>query len=429
MNVLIYGINYTPELTGIGKYTGDLGSWLAQQGHQVTVVTAMPYYPEWKINKHYKGKFWHSETINGVKVFRVPLYVPKKITSIKRIIHEGSFALSSIPILTKLLFKPSFDIVIHVSPPFHLGIPAFILAKIKGSKFLTHVQDLQIDMAKDLKLIKSEFLLNSMFKLEGYILRKSNAVSTITSGMASKLLNKGISCNKIILYPNSVDTHVIKPISKEHSLRNFFGIDINNKVILYSGNIGEKQNLDHIVKVAHSFINQPEVLFVVVGSGVSKDHLTSLAANAPNIRFFPLQPYDKLAQLLAIADIHLVLQKGSTSDLIMPSKLGSIFAAGGCAIVAANSCSFLYQVVHEFNMGILIEPDSIEALYEGIVYALTNDLSVFSSNARSYAEEHLDSAKVLGQFEEHLSELVSGKCIPLSLDGVVEGFDSHSQPY
>src|SRR4030095_13848610 len=98
MKIAVYGINYSPELTGIGKYTGEMATWFAEQGHEVHVITAMPYYPEWKVHEKYKRKLWFSEYIKGVKVFRCPLYVPKKITPLRRIIHEFSFLLSVLPV-------------------------------------------------------------------------------------------------------------------------------------------------------------------------------------------------------------------------------------------------------------------------------------------------------------------------------------------
>src|SRR5271154_6333789 len=139
MRILIYGINYYPELTGIGKYSGEMGAWLSNRGHDVSVITSNPYYPEWKIHDNYKGKLWNKEYIEGVKVYRCPLYVPKKVTTINRILHELSFQLSTFPIWIYKLFQERFDTVICVGPPFHLGLLPLMYSKIRKAKLMMHV--------------------------------------------------------------------------------------------------------------------------------------------------------------------------------------------------------------------------------------------------------------------------------------------------
>jgi colanic acid biosynthesis glycosyl transferase WcaI len=105
MRILIFGINYAPELTGIGKYTGEMAAWLAKKGNQVSVVTALPYYPEWNIHPEYKGKWWTKEFLNNVTLYRCPLYVPKQVTPVERIIHEFSFLLAILPVWIGILFQ------------------------------------------------------------------------------------------------------------------------------------------------------------------------------------------------------------------------------------------------------------------------------------------------------------------------------------
>lgn len=404
MRLLIYGINYAPELTGIGKYTGEMCAWLANQGHDVSVITALPYYPEWTVHEKYSKKTWFIERLDGVNIYRCPLYVPQKVTSARRIIHEFSFLLSTVPMWLTIFLQPKYDVVICVSPPFHLGIFSLLYAKLRKSKLITHIQDLQIDAAKNLGLIKNNFLLQSMFKLEKKLLKSSSLVSTISLGMKRKIADKGIELSKIVLFPNWADETQIRPLSRDESLRKKFGIDDTSKVILYSGNLGEKQGLDIIVDVAKFYASDRNVIFIISGSGGGKENLVRLVneAKLSNVRFFPLQPYERLSALLATADIHLVLQKKSASDLVMPSKLTTILSAGGCSIVTATAGTSLYDVVHEHKLGILVEPESVEALRNGIDYALKSDLGIYRINARKYTESFLSKDYVLRKFEESL---------------------------
>lgn len=407
MKILIFGINYSPELTGIGKYTGEMGAWLASQGHEVAVVTAPPYYPEWNIHPAYKGKKWFKEVIDGVTVYRVPLYVPKEVTSKNRILHEFSFLGAVFPKWFGLLLKKKYDVVININPPFHLGFFALLYAKIKKARLLTHIQDLQIDAAKDLGMINNKHLLQWMFKSERYLLNNSHAVSSISLGMQRKILAKGVPEKKFIMFPNWVDECTIRPLSKEDSLRKEWGIPLADKVVLYAGNLGEKQGLEIIIETAEYFRNKPDIRFLIVGSGGNKENLEKLAAEkgVTNVYFYPLQPYAKLSEMLATADIHLVLQKKSAADLVMPSKLTGILSAGGCALVTAMPNTSLYDVIQGDQLGVLVEPESKNALVNGLEKMFEQDLSTYQTAARNYAMKHLSKERIMRNFESRLLEL------------------------
>jgi colanic acid biosynthesis glycosyl transferase WcaI len=408
MRLLIYGINYAPELTGIGKYTGEMGAWLAENGHEVTVIAAPPYYPEWEIQAAYRNQGWRTETREGVRVHRCPLYVPRRVTSAKRILHELSFVLSSLVYWLPLLIGKKMDVVICPAPPFHLGVLPVLYGKLRGVPVVTHIQDLQVDAAKELGMIRNNWFLNLMFGVEQWILRHSQRVSTISEGMRAKVLAKGITASNVVLFPNWVDETQVYPLPPEQSLRGELGLSPAHRVVLYAGNLGEKQGLESIVAVAAAFRHRPDLIFVVVGSGGGKEKLQALVTEREltNVRFFPLQPYEKLSALLATADLHLVLQKKNAADLVMPSKLTGILAAGGCALVTALPGTSLYEVVQQHELGILVEPESVEALYEGIDRALQSDLSRYRTNARAYAQRYLRKEAILRAFEEELQGLV-----------------------
>jgi colanic acid biosynthesis glycosyl transferase WcaI len=407
MRILIFGINYAPELTGIGKYTGEMAVWLAEQGHTVEVITGMPYYPQWKLNSKYEGRLWHKEVIDGVKIYRCPLYIPKELTSKKRIIHEFSFIASSGLVWLRKLFTRKYDVVVSVTPPFHLGFFAILYSKLRRSQLITHIQDLQVDIAKEMGMIKNERFLKMMFSAEYFILRASDKVSTISYGMQRKVLHKGIDLAKCILFPNWVDINSIVPLSREQSLRNEFGLKQTDKVVLYSGNLGGKQGLEYIIDAARHFKNVPDLYFVIVGSGGIKEKLQETVAEErlENVLLFPLQPYEKLSALLAIADIHLVLQKKSASDLVMPSKLTGILAAGGVPLVTAPPDSALYNQIKKNNLGFIAEPENLESLLNCLQEALATDLTIFQKNARAFAEQSLSKKGIMKQWETSLQRI------------------------
>ncbi len=409
MNILIYDINYSPELTGVGKYTGEMGAWLVKQGHSVHVITAMPYYPEWQVHDSYKGKFWFTEVVEGAIVHRCPFYVPRKITPLKRILHEFSFILSSLVYWIPALFRKRYDVVISIAPPFHIGLLPVLYSKLRKTSLWLHLQDLQVDMAKELNMLTNPFFLTMLFQIEKFILKRATVVSTISEGMVQKTLEKEVTKQPCVLFPNWVDETHIRPLPRKESLRAELGFSEADKVVIYSGNLGEKQGLELIIEAAKHFSSQPDVKFLICGSGGGKARLKHLAEGykLTNVSFQPLQPYERLSALLAAGDVHLVLQKKSASDLVLPSKLTGILAAGGCALVTAVPNTTLHNVIANHQMGIVVEPESTHALVEGINQAFQTDLTLFRQNARAYAKQHLSKEATLHRFGDELVRLTN----------------------
>lgn len=408
MRILIFGIHYYPDLTGIGKYSSEMAAWLASKGNDVHFVTAKPFYPQWKVEPHYKKRWWIKEIIDEVNVVRCPLYVPDNPVASKKIIHEFTFLISIFPVWVKLLFQKKFDVVISINPPFHLSVYPLAYKYLKGVKMISHVQDLQVDVVNDLGMIKNKSLVGFMFWLEKQFFQKSDLVSTISTGMERKINGKGISKDKQVIFPNWVDVEFIRPLPKSISLRERFGLNYTDKIVMYSGNLGEKQGLEMIILAAKRLQHQKEIKFLIVGNGGAKSRLIELVKdeNLNNIVFLPLQPYKDLPLLLATPDIHLILQKKEASDLVMPSKLTGILASGGCALVTALPGTTLYEMIHKYDMGILVDPENLQDFVDKISAALSSDNSEIKRNARNYAESFLEKSSILKNIEERLNRLI-----------------------
>ncbi len=410
MKILVFGINYYPELTGIGKYTAEMCTWLAQQQHQVEVITAMPYYPEWQIHPKYQHRLWHTETMNGVAVHRCPLYVPQKVSGLKRMIHEFSFLLTSTIYWTKALFQ-KYDVVLCVCPPFHLGFMAWVYKAIKKTPVVYHIQDLQVDAARNLGILKSEKLLNILEKCERFLLQRMTKVSSLSDGMKQNILKKGIAERNYFNLPNWVDTDFIQPIPKEASLKTQLGYQASDRIVLYSGNMGEKQGLEIVLEVAELLKNEPHIHFLFVGEGASKQRMQAYALEKglTKVKFKNLLPYEQLPLLLAAADIHLVIQKGIASDLMLPSKLLGILSSGGLAMVTAVPGTSLYGIIKEHNAGVVIAPEKSEQLLIAIQEHIFNDNLIQKTNARNYALNELNIHKILKRFETRLTAIVTSQ--------------------
>ncbi|MES2828481.1 MAG: WcaI family glycosyltransferase [Bacteroidota bacterium] len=404
--ILVIGINSLPELTGIGRYTGDMITWLVDQGHEVTMITSFPYYPQWKVQSPYSGNFYKKEITNDGKLtlYRCPMYVPAKPTGIKRLIHEASFFLSAFFVLIRLVFKQRFDLTVCIAPPFHLGFLALTYRLFKRAPVVYHIQDLQIDAAKELKMLP-DGIFSILFAFERFILRKVDLVSTISEGMLEKVKIK--TDNSLIFFPNWVSTELYFPLNDRHLLKTKWGFDKDDKVVLYSGSIGEKQGLDSLIRIAGQLKTQSFIKFVICGTGPFKETLMKMAEaeGLRNVLFFPLQPNELFNEFLNVADVHLVLQKGDASDLVMPSKLTTILSVGGLALVTANPGTTLFEVIQEHQMGIVIKPEDEELLKSTILDCCTTDYAGKQGNARMYAERFLAKEEIMKDFESQLLEL------------------------
>ncbi|PSL47313.1 colanic acid biosynthesis glycosyl transferase WcaI [Chitinophaga niastensis] len=401
--LLIAG-NFSPELNGIGKYNGEMIKWLSANGYECTVITTYPYYPEWKVQAPYtQKKYRYSKEIlqdNGLKitVYRCPQYVPAKPSGKKRMILDFSFVLSATWKLLQLLPAKKFDFVMAVVPSFHLGLLAILYKQLRGAKFLYHIQDLQIEAARDFNMIRSSWLINIMLSVEKYILSQADIISSISEGMIRKIQEKA---NKdIILFPNWVDVSQFYPIENRTALKMEYGFKATDKILLYSGAIGEKQGLESILYTAKALQDQDDLKFLICGSGPYKEqlYLQATTLQLSNVIFLPLQPYEYFNRFLNMADIHLVIQKSSASDLVMPSKLTTIMAVGGLALITTNSGSSMYELIQRYKMGILVNADNLQALKEGVNRAITENGKDIARNARAYAETNLSVGQIMSRF-------------------------------
>ena len=403
MKILIYGINYAPELTGIGKYTGELASYFAAAGDEVEVITAPPYYPRWEVAEAYRGGY-RQERRDGVLVLRCPLYVPREVTGLRRILHEFSFVLSSLRYWIPRYFHP-YDMILCISPPFHLPYLALPHKWMHGTPVVNHIQDLQVDAARDLGIIRQPWLLRILEAAERWALRAVSAVSTISTGMQRKVVKKGLNPDEIILFPNWVDKELVHPVVRAESARRDWGFDDRDRLVLYAGNLGEKQGLENVLYLADRLRDVPRLTFIIIGEGGAKARLVTQAESLglTNVIFKPLQPLERLAATLAAADVHLVLQKRAAADLVMPSKLTNILAVGGHALITAEAGTTLYDLVDTHQLGTLVEPENLDALEEGLRGILSGARSQDAAGAERFAATHLDKEHILTDFRTVLS--------------------------
>ncbi len=412
MKFLLYSLNYSPELTGIGKYNGELAPALSQRGVEAHVLTASPYYPEWQVHDGFKNR-WNRSQKNGVAVYRCPLYVPKKVSTIKRLFHLASFAFSSaLRLVTLLGLKP--NVVFLVQPTLFCAPATLLYCKLTGAKSVMHIQDFEIDAMFGLGLAgvanSGEGLVKRGIRvIESWLLKKFDVVSSISYSMLDNAKSKGVDESKLLFFPNWADIHFVTPEVSGDSLRQEWGFSKEDKVVLYSGNIGQKQGLEIVLDAAQALNNRPEVKFVIVGSGAYSVTLQKMAADKglSNIQFKPLQAWALVPQILSMADVHMVVQKRGAADAVLPSKLTNILSAGGHALITADANTELGKIAVKYP-GIYqcVEPENSDAFVAGLIECLGKDTRQINTVAREYAVANINMNTVIDRFVDDMRALL-----------------------
>ncbi len=395
MKVLLVTLNYWPDLTGIGKYSGEMAEWLAAQGDEVRVVTAPPYYPAWQVNPEYSAWRYRREQVAGVDVWRCPLYVPARPTGLKRILHLASFALSSLPLLlwSGLRWRP--DVVFVVEPPLFCAPAALLAARLGGGRSWLHVQDFEVDAAFDLGILKSRRLRDWVLAGERWLMRRFDRVSTISERMLERLAHKGVVAERRVLFPNWVELDRITPLQTVSPLRREWGFSDADVVVLYSGNMGEKQGLEVLIEAARQLGGETRLRFVLCGDGAARPRLEAAAAGLPNIVFKPLQPLELLNDLLGLADIHALPQRADAEDLVLPSKLTNMLASGRPVVATVGASTQVAEIVK--SCGIVVPPGDPAALAGalGELAQAAEKRHALGIEARHMAEQLWDKERLL----------------------------------
>jgi colanic acid biosynthesis glycosyl transferase WcaI len=406
MRVLILSINYWPEETGIGAFTTYRAEYLASRGHDVTVCTTFPYYPEWKVPTAYAGKLISSESRNGVRILRSYAYIPGSVTSLKRVLHEASFIASS---LVRAFPQKRPDVLLVVSPPLGLAVNAFLLSRWWGVPYIFDVEDLQPDAAAELGMLPKP-VLNAMYRVERMAYRNAALVSTITTGMRRRIIEKGVPEEKTALFEPRSDASLATIASSEGAaFRTRLSLD-NKFIVSHSGNMGVKQGLGVILDAAALNRGDHSTVFLIVGDGAVRNKIQQRARemDLANVVFLPLLDANEFRGFLKASDICLVTQQKTVSDMVFPSKTVTYLAAGCPVIASVNRHSEVARTIEESQAGLVVEPENPHALLSAIQELRLGDLNRYEANAQQYASRRWSSERVLGFLDAKLREFSPG---------------------
>ncbi len=387
--VIVYGMNFSPEIAGVGKYTGEIAEHLLSEGADVTVVTTPPHYPGWRVQAGYRNRYSSSRK-DGMNVVRVPLILRRNMKGFWRLIAPLSFAVTSAPVIFWQILRIRPDTVFCVEPTLIAAPVAQLAAKLVGAQVVLHVQDLEIDAAFAVGHLGSHAMLKRLgYAFERFTLRGFDRVITISHRMAQKLVEKGLAADRLSVVRNWVDLSHIFPMRGASPYRAELGYGERDFVVLYSGNIGAKQGLNVLMQAAERLRTDSHIHFVVAGEGPAKADLQTRYKHLPNVRFLPFQPYARLNEFLNMPDLHVLPQERDAADLVLPSKLGGMLASGKPILVTADQDTELAHVLGS----------AVAYARPGDAASLAETIEALSRRPAGRKEPQIEIAATLGKEE------------------------------
>ncbi len=396
---------YYPEDTAIGLYNTQMINYLEEKGYQVNVITGFPNYPQWKIKEDYRNypSFFYEE-IGKTKVYRYKQYVPARPTFFKRILLILDITFGS---LFNMLKIKETDLVISVVPFTSTVLLGWLLKIRKKAKLWIHIQDFEFDAANDTGLSSKEsalksFIFKILFKFERALFNKGDINSSISYSMINRLKLK--SGRENFYFPNWIDVEQINPI---HTTPHKY-LSGNKFKILYSGNIGDKQDWEFFLKFATAIRNYNTEI-IVVGDGAKREWLCGKINNLENVSYYPPVDYEELSSLLCSADLHILFQKNSVIDSVMPSKLLGMMASAKPSLIKGNLNSEVKAIIEKSNGGFYLDSDKVEDFLVIINDLMKNNqsLETIGFRARDYVKKEFSLEKVLSSFETKIADLIN----------------------
>ncbi|MBD2606126.1 glycosyltransferase family 4 protein [Scytonema hofmannii FACHB-248] len=416
MHILIYSYNYHPEPIGIAPLMTELAEGLVKRGHSVRVITGMPNYPQRQIYDGYRGKWYVTEEKNGVTIQRSYLRIKSKPNLVDRLVLELSFVFTSIP---QALNGWRPDVILLTVPPLMVSLPAALLGCLYNCPVVLNVQDILPEAAVRVGLIRNKWMIRALETLEKFAYRTADSISVIADGFVENLIKKGVSPSKIRCIPNWVDVNFIRPLPKENNPWKKANKLDDKFVVLYSGNIALTQGLETVVEAAARLRHIPEIVFAIAGESQALERLEKYCqtCGADNVVLLPLQPREQLPEMLAAADIGLIVQKSNVISFNMPSKIPLLLASGRAIIGSVPASGTAAKAIRKSGGGIVVKPELPEVLAAAVMDLYTNPMKreMLGKKGREFAIERYSFEQALDQYEQLFADAITNPGLDLDI--------------
>jgi colanic acid biosynthesis glycosyl transferase WcaI len=364
--------HFAPDSAPTGTVMTRIVDELAALGHELHVVTSLPWYRNHRIEPGWQGRWMRTERTSWGSITRVnPFPGDDKANLVRR--ATGFVAFSALALVAGLRAGGWFrkaDAVFAMSPPLTLGATGWLVGSARRASLLFNIQDVFPDAAVRTGAISNGWIIAVAERLERFSYRRADAVTVLSDDLRANVAAKLplAAAGKVHVIPNFVDTDIIAPGDRMTGYRADLGFG-DEPVVLYAGNVGFSQSLDLVVDAARAC---PDLGFVVNGDGAARRELEASAHGVPNLRFVGYQPAERLPEVLATGDIHVVPLRAGLGNVSVPSKTYSSLAAGRPVVAAIDPDTEVPRLIDAANAGISVPPDDAEAFIDAI-RALADD--------------------------------------------------------
>ncbi|MEJ2866398.1 glycosyltransferase family 4 protein [Actinomycetospora sp. OC33-EN08] len=401
LDILLLGLNYAPERTGIAPYTTGMARAWADAGHRVHVVTGYPHYPQWRVQPGFRGARLE-ERDGDIRITRVRHPVPNRPTGWGRIGMEAAFAAASLAVRTR---RP--DVVVAVSPAL-LTVAAALWRRRWGSVPLgVVVQDLYGDVVAETGVLGGRGG-RSVARVERSLLSRADGIVAVHDMFRGGLARAGVPDGAVTVIGNW--THTTSATGDPAALRHRLGWPVDRTIALHAGNMGAKQGLENVVAAAR-LAEQRElpVRFVLLGDGNQRPRLAELGADCTSLEFLDPLPDGEFETALAAADVLVLNERETVTQMCVPSKLTSYFAAGRPVVAATSATSPAGREMGAAAAGIVVEPGRPELLLEAAVALGMGDGAHLGQRGREYAAAHYSAEASRAAYLAWVTALAEGR--------------------
>lgn len=407
MNILVLCPHYAPDVAPTGEVMTSIARALADRGHRLHVVTSLPWYRLHDVEPDWVGRPWRTEPTPFGWITRLhPFPTADKADIARRAVAFAGF--TGLATVTGLASRIRPDVVMVMSPPLPLGLAGWVAALPRRVPFVFNVQDVFPDVAVELGAITDERVIAAASAVEKFLYRRSDAVTVLSEDLRDNVSGKLGSRRpeRVRVIPNFVDTERIRPLPADNAYREEHGLT-GRTVVMYAGNVGMSQSLDLVVEAARRFRDRPDVAFVVNGGGSAKPGLVASAAGLDNLVFVDMQPRERLPEVLAAGDVHVVPLRRGLARSSVPSKLYSILAAGRPVLASVDPGTEVATTLERAGAGESVPPEDPDAFCDALGRLLDDPArrERLGRAGRGFVEGWVSPAAVGAAYEELFEEV------------------------
>jgi colanic acid biosynthesis glycosyl transferase WcaI len=407
MNILVLCPHYAPDLAPTGTVMTAIGEELAAAGHSLHIVTALPWYQNHRIQPGWGGRPWRTERTAWGRITRVHPFPTDKSNIPARALGFAGF--TGLAGVLAALSPTRPDVVLAMSPPLPIGVAGLLVARIRRVPFVFNIQDVFPDVAIDLGLLTNPRVIRLAAWLERFTYRHADAVTVLSNDLRDNVEAKlakrgrrwpllaGRQRSVVEVIPNFVDARRITPSPPNNAYRAEFGLT-DKTVVLYAGNVGLSQSLDLVIDAARRLAERDDVAFVINGGGAARPALeaTVAADGLTHVHFVDYQPHERLPEVLAAGDIHVVPLRRGLAKASVPSKLYSILAAGRPVLASVDAGTEVVVTLERADAGIAVAPEDPDAFFAALEALLDDpaERARLGTNGRRFVENWITAAAV-----------------------------------